>query len=124
MSLEALRANMKPYDTRLHELRGFQGAVTSARNLKRVMEGSDLVTGKEKVKIQLAHHDKHRQWEKVSTTESHGLLGDARGEGPRGVGHGDELDVSTLRGRDADAVDAALGVVARLAGAQAERMQT
>ena len=30
MSLEALLANLKPYDVRLHKLRGFQGAVTSA----------------------------------------------------------------------------------------------
>ena len=55
MTLEALKANMKPYDTRLHQLRGFQGAVTSARNLKRIMDGSDLMTGKEKVKVQDAY---------------------------------------------------------------------
>jgi histidine ammonia-lyase len=55
MSLEALKANMKPYDARLHQLRGFQGAVTSAANLKRVMDGSDLITGKEKVKVQDAY---------------------------------------------------------------------
>jgi histidine ammonia-lyase len=55
MSLEALRANMKPYDTRLHELRGFRGAVTCASNLRRVTEGSDLLTGKEKVKVQDAY---------------------------------------------------------------------
>jgi len=55
LSLEALRANMKPYDPRLHELRGFPGAVTSAANLRRVMEGSDLLTGKEKVKVQDAY---------------------------------------------------------------------
>ncbi len=55
MTLEALKANMKPYDTRLHELRGFRGAVTSAANLRKVMEGSDLITGKEKVKVQDAY---------------------------------------------------------------------
>ncbi|MFH1464980.1 MAG: aromatic amino acid ammonia-lyase [Pseudomonadota bacterium] len=55
MTLEALKANMKPYDTRLHELRGFRGAVTSARNIRRVIEGSDLTTGKEKVKVQDAY---------------------------------------------------------------------
>jgi histidine ammonia-lyase len=55
MSLEALKANMKPYDSRLHSLRGFRGAVTSAANLQRVMEGSDLVSGKEKVKVQDAY---------------------------------------------------------------------
>ncbi|MGB5295004.1 MAG: aromatic amino acid ammonia-lyase, partial [Thermoanaerobaculia bacterium] len=55
LSLEALRANMKPYDSRLHELRGFRGAVTSAANLRQVMDGSDLLTGKEKVKVQDAY---------------------------------------------------------------------
>jgi len=55
MSLEALRANMKPYDSRLHELRGFRGAVTSAANIRAVIDGSDLLTGKEKVKVQDAY---------------------------------------------------------------------
>ena len=55
MSLEALMANTKPYDTRLHELRGFKGAVTSAANIRAVMAGSDLVTGKLKVKVQDAY---------------------------------------------------------------------
>ncbi len=55
MSLEALFANMKPYDIRLHQLRGFSGAITSARNLNRLMEGSDLVTGKLKTKVQDAY---------------------------------------------------------------------
>ena len=32
MTLEALIANLKPYDGRLHELRGFKGAVTCAAN--------------------------------------------------------------------------------------------
>ncbi len=55
MSLEALKANMKPYDARLHQLRGFRGAVTSAENLRKVIEGSDLLTGKEKTKVQDAY---------------------------------------------------------------------
>ncbi len=55
MTLEALLANMKPYTGRLHELRGFRGAVTSAANLTRVLHGSDLVTGKMKVKVQDAY---------------------------------------------------------------------
>jgi len=55
MGLEALKANMKPYQAPLHELRGFSGAVTCAANLRRVMEGSDLVTGKLKVKLQDAY---------------------------------------------------------------------
>lgn len=55
MTLEALHANMKPYDERLHRLRGFPGAVTCAANLRAVMAGSDLVTGKLKVKVQDAY---------------------------------------------------------------------
>jgi histidine ammonia-lyase len=55
MTLEALRANMKPYTSKLHELRGFRGAVTCAANLVRVMDGSDLLTGKMKVKVQDAY---------------------------------------------------------------------
>ncbi|MGB9697590.1 MAG: HAL/PAL/TAL family ammonia-lyase [Ignavibacteria bacterium] len=54
MTLEALMANMKPYDERLHKLRGFQGAVTSAQNIKRIIDGSDLL-GKVKVKVQDAY---------------------------------------------------------------------
>jgi histidine ammonia-lyase len=55
MSLEALLANLKPYDTRLHELRGFAGAVRSAASIRRCIEGSDLATGKIKTKVQDAY---------------------------------------------------------------------
>ncbi len=55
MTLEALLANMKPYDGKLHELRGFKGAVTCATNMRKVMAGSDLWTGKLKVKVQDAY---------------------------------------------------------------------
>jgi histidine ammonia-lyase len=55
MSLEALLANMKPYQPKLHELRGFPGAQTCAANLRLVTTGSDLVTGKLKVKVQDAY---------------------------------------------------------------------
>jgi histidine ammonia-lyase len=55
MTLEALKANMKPYTSKLLELRGFPGAVTSARNLAKIMAGSDLLTGKVKVKVQDAY---------------------------------------------------------------------
>lgn len=55
MSLEALLANMKPYDVRLHELRGFSGAVRSAKAIKKIIEGSDLVIGKLKTKVQDAY---------------------------------------------------------------------
>lgn len=55
MSLEALMANMKPYDERLHKLRGFSGAVKTANNIRQVTKESDLVTGKLKVKVQDAY---------------------------------------------------------------------
>lgn len=55
MSIEALLGNLKPYNTKLHELRGFNGAVTSAKNIMKVIEGSDLTTGKMKTKVQDAY---------------------------------------------------------------------
>ncbi|MEA2097165.1 MAG: aromatic amino acid ammonia-lyase [Candidatus Cloacimonadota bacterium] len=54
MTLEALMANLKPYDERLHKLRGFKGAVTSAGNIKKVIEDSDLLKGM-KVRVQDAY---------------------------------------------------------------------
>jgi histidine ammonia-lyase len=55
MTLEALYANLKPYDTRLHALRGFGGAVRSAKALMTCIEGSDLLSGKIKTKVQDAY---------------------------------------------------------------------
>jgi histidine ammonia-lyase len=55
MSLEALLANMKPYDVRLHQARGFSGAVRSARAIMKCIDGSDLLTGKHKTKVQDAY---------------------------------------------------------------------
>lgn len=55
MSIEALLGNMKPYNTKLHELRGFKGAITSAGNIRKVVEGSDLSTGRMKTKVQDAY---------------------------------------------------------------------
>ena len=55
MSLEALLANMKPYTEKLHELRGFPGAIRSAKALQKLLSGSDLITGKLKVKVQDAY---------------------------------------------------------------------
>ncbi len=55
MSLEGLYANMKPYDVRLHQLRGFSGAIRSAKAIMKCIEGSDLVTGKLKTKVQDAY---------------------------------------------------------------------
>lgn len=55
MSIEALLGNLSPYNRRLHELRGFKGAITSAGNILRIIEGSDLTTGKMKTKVQDAY---------------------------------------------------------------------
>ncbi len=55
MTLEALYANMKPYDVRLHEVRGFPGAVRAATAIMKCIEGSDLLTGKRKTKVQDAY---------------------------------------------------------------------
>ncbi len=55
MSIEALLGNLKPYNTKLHELRGFKGAICSAANIRQVVEGSDLATGKMKTKVQDAY---------------------------------------------------------------------
>ena len=55
MSIEALLGNMKPYNTKLHELRGFAGAIASAKNIAKMIEGSDLATGKMKTKVQDAY---------------------------------------------------------------------
>ncbi len=55
MSLEALMANLKPYDVRLHQLRGFPGAIRSAKAIMKCIEGSDLQTGKLKIKVQDAY---------------------------------------------------------------------
>jgi histidine ammonia-lyase len=55
MSLEALLANLKPYDERIHLLRGFPGAIRSARAIRRCIEGSDLATGRIHTKVQDAY---------------------------------------------------------------------
>jgi histidine ammonia-lyase len=55
MTLEALLANLKPYDVRLHELRGFPGAVRAAGAISRMLDGSDLRTGRIRTKVQDAY---------------------------------------------------------------------
>ncbi len=55
MSLEALKANMGPYNARLHEVRGFSGAVRSAVAISKLIEGGDLKSGKIKHKVQDAY---------------------------------------------------------------------
>jgi len=48
MTMEALKANFGAFDEKIHRLRGFKGAVASARNIMRMVEGSDLLTMKDK----------------------------------------------------------------------------
>ncbi len=55
MSLEALKANMRPYISKLHEVRGFPGAVRSARAILKLVAGGDLVDGRIKCKVQDAY---------------------------------------------------------------------
>jgi histidine ammonia-lyase len=55
MSLEALLANLKPYDARLHQLRGFRGAIRAAQAIMKCIAGSDLATGRMKTKVQDAY---------------------------------------------------------------------
>ena len=55
MSLEALKANMKPYTPLLHEVRGFRGAVRTAKAIQKIIAGGDLVEGKIKCKVQDAY---------------------------------------------------------------------
>lgn len=50
MTLEALNANMKAFDNRLHTLRGYTGAIKTASNIRRIAEGSELLAaGRKKV---------------------------------------------------------------------------
>jgi len=55
MSLEALHANMKPYNVKIHQVRGFSGAIRSSQAILKCVEGSDLLTGKIKQKVQDAY---------------------------------------------------------------------
>ena len=55
MSLEALKANMMPYLPKLHETRGFPGAIRSAKAIRKLVENGDLAEKKIKCKIQDAY---------------------------------------------------------------------
>lgn len=55
MSLEALKANLKPYAAKIHEVRGFKGAIRSAEAIRKVVAGGDLAEGKLKCKVQDAY---------------------------------------------------------------------
>jgi len=55
MSLEALKANMKPYTVKLHEVRGFTGAIRSAGAINKMVQGGDLKEGRVPHKVQDAY---------------------------------------------------------------------
>jgi len=55
MSLEALKANMKPYAPRIHEVRGFKGAIRSAASILKLVTGGDLFENRVKCKVQDAY---------------------------------------------------------------------
>lgn len=55
MSLEALKANMKPYSAKLHEIRGFSGAVRSANAIRKIVADGDLAEMRVKCKVQDAY---------------------------------------------------------------------
>jgi len=55
MSLEALKANMRPYTPKLHQARGFPGAVRSAVAIQKLISDGDLAEERIKVKVQDAY---------------------------------------------------------------------
>lgn len=55
MTLEALMANMRPYNVLLHEVRGFPGAMRSAAAIQKMIAGGDLAEGRIKCKVQDAY---------------------------------------------------------------------
>lgn len=55
MSLEALNANLGPLDERIHKVRGFYGAIASAKSLRAILQGGSLMDRKKKVKCQDAY---------------------------------------------------------------------
>ena len=54
MTLEVLNANMIAFDERIHKARGYPGAIDTAENIRRLVEGSELLKQKGK-KVQDAY---------------------------------------------------------------------
>jgi histidine ammonia-lyase len=46
MTLEALTPNMLAYDERIHKVRGYEGAVECAENVRKIVEGSEILKQK------------------------------------------------------------------------------
>ena len=55
MTLEALKANFGPYNHKIHEIRGFPGAMRSAAAIRKVAAQGDLIEKRIKVKVQDAY---------------------------------------------------------------------
>jgi len=55
MSLEALKANFGPYNHKIHEIRGFKGAIRSAAAIRKIAKDGDLLEKRIKVKVQDAY---------------------------------------------------------------------
>jgi len=55
MSLEALKANMGPYNVKIHEARGFPGAIRSSKSILKLIAGGDLAEKRIKIKVQDAY---------------------------------------------------------------------
>ena len=55
MSLEALKANMGPYTPKLHQARGFPGAIRCAKSIKKLVAEGDLDEKRIKMKVQDAY---------------------------------------------------------------------
>ena len=55
MTLEALKANMKPYSEKLHQVRGISGAIRSANAIRKLVIGGDVMEGKVKTRVQDAY---------------------------------------------------------------------
>jgi histidine ammonia-lyase len=55
MTLEALKANFGPYNPKIHEVRGFSGAMRSSASIRKVAAGGDLFEKRLKVKVQDAY---------------------------------------------------------------------
>ena len=55
MSLDALIANLKPYDERIHVKRGFKGSIKTASAIRNMLFDGDLIKGVVKTKVQDAY---------------------------------------------------------------------
>jgi histidine ammonia-lyase len=52
MTLEALKANMGPYNPKLLEARGFPGGIRTAKAIQKLVAGGDLAEKRLKIKVQ------------------------------------------------------------------------